>query len=59
MSATGPDVFDKTLQTTNISPDDIMSELGPERQAAWHVLGAVLRNRMQPDLGAHFGSQLP
>ncbi|MCF6114431.1 DUF2267 domain-containing protein [Mesorhizobium muleiense] len=56
MSATGLDVFDKTLQTTNIWLDEIMTEM------AWHVLGAVLhalRDRMQPDLAAHLGSQLP
>ena len=34
MSATGLDVFDKILQTTNIWLDDIMRELGPDRQAA-------------------------
>ncbi|MER8396783.1 DUF2267 domain-containing protein [Mesorhizobium sp. M0306] len=62
MNATGLDVFDKTLQTTNIWLDEIMDEIGPDRQVAWHVLGAVLhalRDRMQPDLAAHLGSQLP
>jgi len=29
MSATGLDVFDKTLQTTNIWLDEIMAKLGP------------------------------
>jgi hypothetical protein len=32
MSATGLDVFDKTLQTTNIWLDDIMEVLGPDRR---------------------------
>ncbi|TPJ82461.1 DUF2267 domain-containing protein [Mesorhizobium sp. B2-6-2] len=62
MNATGLDVFDKTLQTTNIWLDEIMDEIGPDRQVAWHVLGAVLhalRDRIQPDLAAHLGSQLP
>lgn len=62
MSATGLDVFDKTLQTTNIWLDEIMAEMGPDRQVAWHILGAVLRtlrDRLPPDLGAHLGSQLP
>ena len=62
MSATGLDVFDKTLQTTNIWLDDIMAELGPERQLAWHVLGAVLhavRDRLQIGLAVHLGAQLP
>ena len=62
MSATGLDVFDKTLQTTNIWLDEIMAELGPDRQLAWHVLGAViraLRDRLPIGLAANLGSQLP
>jgi uncharacterized protein (DUF2267 family) len=62
MSATGLDVFDKTLQTTHIWLDEIMAELGPDRQVAWHTLGAVLRtlrDRLPPGLAAHLGSQLP
>ena len=62
MSATGLDVFDKTLQTTNIWLDEIMAELGPDRQVAWHVLGAVLhalRDRLQTGLAVHLGAQLP
>jgi uncharacterized protein (DUF2267 family) len=62
MSATGLDVFDKTLQTTNIWLDDIMKELGPDRQVAWHALGAVLRalrDRLQVGLAVHLGAQLP
>ena len=45
MSATGLDVFDKTLQTTN---NEIMAKLGPDRQVAWHVLGAVLHAALWP-----------
>ena len=62
MSATGLDVFDKTLQTTNIWLVDIMKELGPDRQVAWHALGAVLRalrDRLQIGLAVHLGAQLP
>jgi uncharacterized protein (DUF2267 family) len=62
MSATGFDVFDKTLQTTHTWLDDIMRELGPNRQVAWHVLGAVLhalRDRLQVGLAVHLGAQLP
>ena len=62
MSATGLDVFDKTLQTTNIWLDEIMAKLGPDRQVAWHVLGAVLhalRDRLQIGLAVHLGAQLP
>jgi uncharacterized protein (DUF2267 family) len=62
MSATGVDVFDKTLQTTNIWLDEIMEEMGPDRQLAWRILGAVLRalrDRLPPDLAAHLSAQLP
>jgi uncharacterized protein (DUF2267 family) len=62
MSATGLDVFDKTLQTTHIWLDELMAEIGSDRQAAWHVLGAVLRavrDRIPLELAVHLGSQLP
>src|SRR6266404_2968347 len=42
--------------------DDIMAKLGPDRQVAWHVLGAVLhalRDRLQIGLAVHLGAQLP
>ena len=56
------DVFDKTLQTTNIWLDEIMKEIGPDRHLAWHVLAAVLhplRDRLPIGLAAHLGAQLP
>lgn len=62
MAATGLEVFDKTLQTTNIWLDDIMEEIGPDRQRAWHALGAVLRalrDRLPLELAVHLGAQLP
>jgi uncharacterized protein (DUF2267 family) len=62
MSATGLEVFDRTLQTTNIWLDEIMAELGPDRQVAWHALGSVLhalRDRLQVNLAVHLGAQLP
>jgi uncharacterized protein (DUF2267 family) len=62
MSSTGLDVFDKTLQTTHIWLDELMQEIGPDRQVAWHVLGAVLRairDRVPVGLAVHLGSQLP
>jgi uncharacterized protein (DUF2267 family) len=62
MSATGLDVFDKTLQATNAWLDELMEELGPGRQAAWHALGGVLRalrDRLPLELAVHLGSQLP
>ncbi len=62
MSATGLDVFDKTLQTTNVWLDEVMAEVGPDRKVAWHVLGAVLRalrDRVPGPLAAHLGAQLP
>lgn len=62
MSSTGLDVVDKTLQTTHIWLDEIMAEIGPDRQLAWHALGGVLRSlrdRLPVDVSAHLGAQLP
>lgn len=62
MSASGVAAFDKTLQVTNTWLDDIMKHQGPDRQVAWHILGAVLhtvRDRLPPDLSAHLAAQLP
>jgi uncharacterized protein (DUF2267 family) len=62
MAATGLEVFDRTLQTTHIWLDEIMAELGPDRQTAWHALSAVLRtlrDRLPIELAAHLGAQLP
>ena len=64
MSATGLDVFDKTLQTTHIWLDELMQDesIGPDRQVAWHVLGVVLRairDRIPLEPAVHLGSQLP
>jgi uncharacterized protein (DUF2267 family) len=62
MSATGLDVFDKTLQTTNVWLDDISADLGPDRKLAWKVLSVVLhklRDRVPVGLAAHLGAELP
>jgi uncharacterized protein (DUF2267 family) len=62
MSATGLDVFDKTLQTTNIWLNEIMDRIGPDRQVAWKVLSTVLhklRDCLTIELAAHVGAQLP
>src|SRR3990170_517747 len=62
MSNAGLDVFDKSIQTTNIWLDEIMAEIGPDRRIAWHVLGTILRavrDRVPAGLAAHLGSQLP
>jgi uncharacterized protein (DUF2267 family) len=62
MSATGLEVFDKTLQTTNIWLDEIMARVGPDRHVAWKVLSVVLhklRDRLPVQLAAHLGAQLP
>jgi uncharacterized protein (DUF2267 family) len=64
MSATGLDVFDKSLQTTNTWLKEIMEMegVGPDRQVAWRVLGAVLhtlRDRLSVEQAAHFGAELP
>lgn len=62
MSTTGLDVFDKTLQITHIWLDEVMEAIGPDRNVAWHVLGATLRtlrDRLPVELAAHLGAQLP
>ena len=62
MSATGLDVFDRTVQITNVWLDEMMTELGPDRHVAWHVLGAVLRplrDQLPPDMAVHLGAELP
>ncbi len=62
MSTAGLEVFDKTLQTTNIWLDEVMQAVGPDRKVAWHVLGAVLRtlrDRLPSEVAAHLGAQLP
>lgn len=64
MSATGLEVLDKSLQTTNIWLKEIMEmeAVGPDRQVAWRVLGAVLhtlRDRLSVEQVAHLGAELP
>jgi len=62
MSANGLKVFDRTLQITHIWLDEIIEDLGTDRQTAWRVLGAVLRalrDRLPPGLSAHLSAELP
>ncbi|WP_407167154.1 DUF2267 domain-containing protein [Bradyrhizobium sp. ORS 111] len=62
MSATGLDVFDRTIHLTNVWLDEIMATLPRDKQLAWHVLGAVLRtvrDRVPLNLAVHLGAQLP
>src|SRR5262245_46176914 len=62
MSATGLDVFDKTIQTTNTWLNEIMDTTGPDRRVAWKVLSVVLhkiRDRLPVQLAAHLGAELP
>ncbi len=62
MSATGLDVFDKSINTTNVWLNEISEEIGPDRQLAWHVLGVVLRtlrDRLPAQDAAHLAAQLP
>lgn len=62
MSATGLEVFDKTLQTTNIWLGEIMERLDCDRQVAWKMLSTVLhelRDRLSIELAVHLGAQLP
>ncbi len=62
MTATGLATFDRTLHATNGWLQEIMEDLGPDRQVAWHSLGGVLRalrDRLPLDLAVHLGEQLP
>lgn len=63
MSNTGLDVFDTTLQKTNIWLNEIMRELGwTEKRQAYHALRSVLhvlRDRLPTQEVVHLGSQLP
>jgi uncharacterized protein (DUF2267 family) len=63
MSATGLEVFDRTLQATNIWLDDLMKEMGwADRQQAYHALRTVLhalRDRLPVNEAAHLSAQLP
>lgn len=64
MSSRGLEVFDKTLQTTNLWLGEIEEKggIGPDRRVAWHALGAVLRSlrdRLPVNEAAHLGAQLP
>lgn len=63
MSATGLEVFDRTLQITNIWLDDIMRETGwNDRQRAYHALRAVLhtlRDRLPVVDAACLAAQFP
>jgi hypothetical protein len=52
----------QNVATTNTWLDELMAEIGPDRQVAWHVLGVVLRtlrDRIPLGLAAHLGEQLP
>ena len=62
MSATSLDIFDRTIQTTNIWLKEISAAIGPDRHLAWKVLSIVLhklRDRLPFEVSAHLGSQLP
>ena len=63
MSATGLEVFDRTIQVTNIWLDDIMRETRwTDRQRAYHALRAVLhtlRDRLPVSESARLAAQLP
>jgi uncharacterized protein (DUF2267 family) len=69
MSATGLDVFDRTIHLTNAWLDEIIDWLEEtpsspprDKHAAWHALGVVsraVRDRVPLELAAHLGAQLP
>jgi len=64
MSTTGLEVFDTTLQKTNVWLNDVMYELGweDERPRAYLALRTVLhalRDRLTVEEAMHLGAQLP
>lgn len=62
MSATGLDVFDKTLQETNIWLNEVNEQLGGEKKHAYHALRSTLhtlRDRLTIDEATDLGAQLP
>ncbi len=60
---TGLDVFDATVQQTNLWLKDIMEQINTEdRHLAYQLLRATLhaiRDRIGPENAVHFGAQLP
>ena len=60
---TGLDVFDKTVQESNLWLKDVMERLGTnDRHHGYSTLRAVLhglRDRIGPESAAHLGAQLP
>ena len=62
MSTSGLEVWDKSLQMSNIWLNEICESIGPDKQIAWKVLSTVLhklRDRLPVELAAHLGTQLP
>jgi len=62
MSATGLDVFDRTIHTTNLWLKEIAEDIGPDRRRAYHALSAVLRalrDRLTLEEAAQLAAQLP
>ncbi len=62
MSTNGLEVFDKTVQTTNIWLNEITDRIGGDRQQAWKCLSVILhalRDHLPVELAAHVGAQLP
>jgi predicted ATPase/uncharacterized protein (DUF2267 family) len=60
--STGLEVFDTTLQHTNLWLKELMEHLGIDRRHAYKVLGATLhavRDRIGPENAVHLGAQLP
>ncbi len=64
MSTTGLDVFDTTLQKTNVWLRELQEELnwGDDRHRAYLALRSTLhalRDRLTPEEAVHLGAQLP
>ncbi len=63
MTSTGLEVFDRTIQETNLWLKAVLERIGgDDRHRAYVVLRAglhALRDRLGPEVAAHFSAQLP
>lgn len=62
MSATGLEVFDKTIHSTHTWLNEIGETIGPDKQRCYHALRAVLtslRDRLTIEQSAHLAAELP
>src|SRR5579871_6578177 len=60
--STGIDSLDRSIHNANAWLNDLVDELGEDRQSVYRMLRAflhLLRDRLPPEEGAHLAAQLP